>query len=91
MAKAELVHQYATRVRTPEGERFVVQSRAQRDPDGTWIGWLMFVPESGRGPTLVTDRETTQASRLAIETWALGLESSYFEGAFVRAKILSAA
>lgn len=85
----ELIHQYSTHVRTPEGERFIVRAYGDRAADGTWIGWLAFLPQSGHAPALATNRETTQASREALETWALGLESTYFEGAFGRAKILS--
>ena len=41
----------------------------------------------GDGPVLRTERETSQSSRGALETWALGLEPAYFEGAFSRARV----
>jgi hypothetical protein len=46
---------------------------------------LEFLPDRAGLPTLLTDRETSQASREALASWAEGLESTYFEGAFERA------
>ena len=53
--------------------------------DGTWEGWLEFVPASAALSVLHTDRETTQPDRRALEYWATGLEPLYFAGAFDRA------
>jgi len=55
--------------------------------DGTWIGWLEFEPEDPEDPILVTDQETSQPNRTAVDYWATGLEAVYFEGAFERAHI----
>ena len=56
--------------------------------DGTWEGWLEFVPASAGLSILRTERETTQPDRHALEYWASGLESLYFTGAFERAALL---
>lgn len=37
-------------------------------------------------PTLLTEQETSQPNRVAVDYWATGLEAVYFEGAFDRAK-----
>jgi hypothetical protein len=53
-------------------------------PDGTWQGWLEFVPIGG-GPPIRTGRETTQPNRTDALYWATGLTGVYLEGAFQRA------
>jgi hypothetical protein len=83
---AELIHQHSVHIRTREGTEFRAQTYAERQPDGTWTGWLEFTPVDGKGPVLRTERETTQPNREAVEYWAGGLEPVYFEGAFVRAQ-----
>ncbi len=87
---AELIQEYTTHVRTPDGQTFVARAYGERHPDGTWIGWLEFEPVDRRGPVLRTERETSQATREAIAVWASGLEATYFEGAFARAQVVSA-
>ena len=52
--------------------------------DGTWSGWLEFVPGNG-GRRLRTSQETSQPSRDALAYWATGLEDVYLEGALARA------
>ena len=54
---------------------------AQRD-DGTWAGRIVF---SDGTTTRITDRETSQPNREALEYWASGLEPVYLEGALGRA------
>jgi hypothetical protein len=53
-------------------------------PDGTWAGWLEFVPDGGRH-RLRTAQETSQPNRDALLYWATGLEDVYLEGALGRA------
>jgi hypothetical protein len=77
-------------VRTPEGERFVVRAYGERQSDGLWTAWLVFVPEDDRSPALATERETGQSNRAALDLWAGGLEPVYLEGAFARAKVAPA-
>jgi hypothetical protein len=84
----ELLLEYSTPIRTADGERFVVRAMGEERADGTWIGWLEFVPIDGNGTTLRTERETTQPNRITLDYWASGLEPIYLEGAFERAQII---
>jgi hypothetical protein len=68
-----------------EGTRFVPHVMGSQRADGMWEAWIEFHPEDG-GPVRVTDRESTQPNRTAVEYWATGLEPVYYEGAFVRAR-----
>ncbi len=52
--------------------------------DGTWSGWIEFVPTGGGG-RLRTGQETSQPNRAALAYWASGLEDVYLEGALKRA------
>ena len=84
----QLIREHSTHVRTSDGQRYRARTYGKSEPDGTWIGWLEFVPAETSGPVLRTDSETSQASRAALESWAAGLESAYFEGAFARARLV---
>ncbi len=83
---AELLQEYTTVVVGPDGTTYTVRSYGEERADGTWIGWIEFEPDDSTSPTLLTDQETSQPNRVAVEYWATGLESVYFEGAFERAK-----
>jgi hypothetical protein len=82
---AQLIHEHHAHIHTPEGLTYRPRTYAASRPDGMWEGWLEFVPMDPGAPRLRTERDTTQASHAAIETWALGLEGAYLEGAFARA------
>jgi hypothetical protein len=86
---ADLIHEHAARIRTPEGPVFAVRTYGEQRKDGTWVGWLEFEPLERNVPTLRTEHETTQASRETLRGWASGLEPAYLEGAFARALIVS--
>jgi hypothetical protein len=66
-----------------DGALYVPRIYGQQRADGTWEGWIEFHPTGG-GVVRVTDRETTQPNRAALEYWATGLEPVYYEGAFTR-------
>jgi hypothetical protein len=83
---AELLQEYASTVTGPDGTIYTVCSYGEERADGTWIGWLEFDPDDVSKPSLVTDQETSQPNRTAVEYWASGLEPVYFEGAFERAQ-----
>jgi len=85
---AELIHEHHTQIKTPDGHAYVPRTYGVRQSDGMWEAWLEFEPVDRGTPTLRTDRETSQASRQALETWASGLETAYFEGAFARARVV---
>jgi len=82
---AVLLQEYATLVVGPDGATYDVRSYGEERLDGTWTGWLEFQPTDVTKPTLLTGQETSQPNRTAVEYWATGLESVYFEGAFLRA------
>ena len=83
---AELLQQYATVISGPDETTYTVRSYGEERADGTWTGWIEFEPDDSSKPTLLTDQETSQPNRGAVEYWATGLEPVYFEGAFERAK-----
>jgi hypothetical protein len=72
-------------VQDAAGTRFVPRIFGRERADGTWEGWLDFVDPSS-GSVLRTGRETTQSNREGVAYWASGLEPSYLEGAFARAR-----
>lgn len=83
---AVLLQEYSTEIVAANGTTYTVLSYGEEREDGTWTGWLEFKPADPTLPTLVTDQETSQPNRTAIEYWATGLEPVYFEGAFHRAQ-----
>ncbi len=80
----ELIHRHSTAVRGDDGRMYEAYIFGQRRGDGTWIGWLEFVPVGG-GYALRTGSETSQPDRDALEYWAGGLEPAYLDGALTRA------
>ena len=82
---AELIHEYSFVYRDNNGTPYVIRAWGESRTDGTWEGWLEFVPAGGVGRELRTGQETTQPNRDAVAYWAGGLEPIYFEGAFARA------
>lgn len=81
-----LVHEFAEHVRDPaDGTSFVARVYGQTRLDGTWEGWIEFVAV-GAAIVLRTDQETTQSNREGVAYWASGLETTYLEGAFARAR-----
>lgn len=81
----ELIHEYSYLYRSESGKAYAMRAWGEARGDGTWEGWLEFLPTDNGGAALRTGRETTQPNRDAVAYWASGLEPVYFEGAFVRA------
>ena len=81
----ELIHEYSYLYRSESGTAYVMRAWGEAREDGTWEGWLEFMPMANGSPALRTGRETTQPNRDAVAYWASGLEPVYFEGAFTRA------
>lgn len=87
----ELVHEYSYLYRSEGGTAYVMRAWGKAREDGTWEGWLEFIPvdtaenTAAHGSALRTGRETSQPNRDAVAYWASGLEPVYFEGAFARA------
>jgi hypothetical protein len=65
------------------GRTWKVRIEGMQRDDGTWAGRIVFADGAGRR---VTDRETSQPNREALEYWATGLEAIYLEGALSRAR-----
>jgi hypothetical protein len=82
----QLIRQHSERVRDTLGNLYEVFIYGEPRPDGTWEGWLEFVPLSAGLSSLRTDRETTQPDLSALEYWSTGLEPMFLAGAFERAK-----
>ena len=82
---AELLQEYTTVLTAPDDTTYTVRSYGEERVDGTWTGWIEFDPDDSSKPKLLTDQETSQPNRVAVEYWATGLEPVYFEGAFERA------
>ena len=80
---AELLHEFATRVKDRQKGDYVVQAWGRRMEDGRWEGWLVFLPVL-RGFARRTGRETTQANLEALAYWVTGLEPVYLEGGLER-------
>ena len=80
----QLIHQHSDRVQDTLGNVYEVFVYGEPRLDGTWEGWLEFVPLDPALPSRRTERETTQPDWQAIEYWATGLEPLYLAGAFER-------
>ena len=81
----EILQEYTAVVTGADGTTYSVLSYGEERADGTWVGWLEFEPDDPEEVTLMTDQETSQPNRTAVEYWATGLEAVYFEGALERA------
>ena len=86
---ADLVLQVQNVIIDTAATSFLPRIFGNERADGTWEAWIEFHPTDGGSPR-VTDRESTQPNRAAVEYWASGLEPVYFEGAFQRAVELPA-
>ena len=80
-----LIRQHSEQVSDTLGNRYDVFIYGEPRPDGTWEGWIEFVPLSLGLSSLRTGRETTQPDFNALEYWSTGLEPMYLVGAFERA------
>ncbi len=80
----DLVHTYSDVVRDREGRGYAASVHALERVDGLWETWLEF-RGLGRDVTLRTQRESEQPNRRAVLYWAAGLQSSYLDGALLRA------
>jgi hypothetical protein len=82
----ELVHERDLVITDENGDVYAgIRVYAAPHTGTTWAGFIEFVRADG-GPSLWTDRETTQSTVAAVTYWATGLEPLYFEGALERAR-----
>ena len=61
---------------------------ARERSDGSWEGWLEFVPSDEESCRYSTPIETRQHDRMTMERWASGLTAVYADGALARARPL---
>ena len=67
---------------------FHARALARERNDGTWEGWLEFVPSEKDGSRrYATPIETRQHDRVTMERWASGLTAVYADGALARARM----
>ena len=85
---SEFIHEHSAMVTSDDGVRYRARIYGEQRREGTWSGWIEFVPADGgrQSPTLRTGQETSQPDRKAVEYWAGGLEPIYLEGALTRAR-----
>jgi hypothetical protein len=81
----QLVSQLNSEVVSADGRRWMALVYGEPRADGTWIGWLTFKLVGGED-AVRTGQETSQPDRAALAYWAAGLQPSYLEGAFNRAR-----
>ena len=84
----EFIHEHSVTVTSDDGVQYRARVYGERRREGTWSGWIEFVPADGKraAATLRTGQETSQPDRKAVEYWAGGLEPVYLEGALTRAR-----
>ena len=80
----QLIRQHGDRVQDTLGNLYDVFIYGEPRLDGTWEGWIEFVPVDPALSSRHTERETTQPDLPALEYWATGLEPRYLAGAFER-------
>jgi len=81
----EFIHQHSDQVRDSHGNVYDAFVYGGQRTDGTWEGWIEFLPVDETLPSRRTGRETTQPNRADLGYWATGLEPLYIAGAFERA------
>jgi hypothetical protein len=81
----DVVYEYPDRIRDDDGTEYLVRVCGAPRADGIWEGWIDFLA-IGADIVRRTDIETTQSNRQDLVYWASGLEGTYFEGAFRRAR-----
>jgi hypothetical protein len=73
-----------TVIEAATGDEYFVNVAGEQLANGTWEGWLEFVPLTDALP-IVTGAETQQHRRSDLEWWADRLSDVYLQGAFDRA------
>jgi hypothetical protein len=67
------------------GRWFRPRAYGDRQPDGTWDGWLIFFPIDGSSAIAAPGPETTQSTWAVLVSWAADLTLTYLESALARA------
>ncbi|HEU4370162.1 MAG TPA: hypothetical protein VFV05_18210 [Methylomirabilota bacterium] len=82
MAHVVLIY-HNSALELPDGRVYMAQACGREREDGTWEGWLEFMPDDGP-VVLRSQRETTQPNLAALEYWATGITPVYRKGALAR-------
>lgn len=80
---SEVLMSYERAVTDPDGATYQARACGRQREDGSWEGWIEFVPADD-SPVLRSERETTQPNRTDTEYWATGLSAVYLEGSLRR-------
>jgi hypothetical protein len=67
------------------GRWYRPRAYGDRQPDGTWDGWLVFFPINGSSAIAPPGPETKQNTWAMLVVWAADLTLAYLEGALARA------
>ncbi len=81
---AEVLAEFTNILVDETGVKYRAHACGAEMPDGTWHGWLEFIPPDG-APPIRSGRETTQPNRVDTVYWANGLTVVYLEGSLQRA------
>lgn len=79
----EIFRTFEEPVSAPDGTAYVAHICGRALANGSWEGWIEFVPEGDR-PALRSRRETTQPNRETFDHWAQRLSAVYLDGALSR-------
>jgi len=79
-----VLFEYESAIKTPAGVAYRARACGSELDDGTWQGWIEYLPPKG-GRVLLSPRETLQANKPDLTHWAVGLTPVYLEGALGRA------
>ena len=85
---AEPIAQLDIQVIASDGRSYFPNVVAEPNAEWRWEAWLEFVPLDD-SESLLTDTETTQASRDDVVRWASTLTETFIDGAFRRAGPIS--
>ena len=67
------------------GRWYRPRAYGDRQPDGTWDGWLIFFPIDGSSAIAPPGPETTERTWAVLVIWAADLTLAHLEGALARA------
>jgi len=80
---AHVVAVFDPPLKLTNGLVYTAQACGRQRDDGSWEGWLEFVPDD-TSVVLRSQRETTQRTLADLEYWASGLTPVYLQGALDR-------
>ena len=79
-----VLFEYESAIKAPDGVAYRARACGSDLDDGTWQGWIEYLPPKG-GRVLLSPHETLQANKSDLMHWAAELTPVYLEGALGRA------